>query len=91
MNITEKNCAAAILNAIGALAEKLTGMELHVKLSDDEGNFIWIRPTLSHTRWVKAPEPLVPSDHPGGTDPMQTELRHVSDGIPQRPRQSDLQ
>lgn len=64
MNITDKNCAAAILNAIGALAEKLTGLELCVKLSDDDGNFVWIRPTLSDTKWVKALERQAPMGDP---------------------------
>lgn len=56
MNIREKDLSIALLNAVGALAQRLTGEILAVRIVDSEGHPYWVYASPDAVKWVKSAE-----------------------------------
>ncbi len=52
--ISDRAVLWGILSAVGALAERLTGDTLSVRLDTSDGSFVWIGPLGTNTAWTTA-------------------------------------
>jgi hypothetical protein len=57
MEISDKAATVAALNAIAALAKRLTGDEMLINVRDDSGNYVSIRPTYDDVQWISPEGP----------------------------------
>lgn len=69
MEIRQDHVNVAVLSAIGALAKKLTGESLSVKVTDGNGDFAWVDTSLGETMWSK---PLAEPGVVRGSRPEQS-------------------
>jgi hypothetical protein len=53
MEITDRQALVGVFSAIGALAKKLTGESLSVKVTDGDGSFTWVDLGLAESTWAK--------------------------------------
>src|SRR5437764_1085966 len=56
MNLTDRDVITGLIDLVGALAERLTGKVPEVRLTDPNGNQVWIRPDLCRSRRVSPPQ-----------------------------------
>ena len=53
MDITDRHLMVGLLNGLAALTERLTGDAMVIRVHDDDGNFIDVRPSTINVRWIK--------------------------------------
>jgi hypothetical protein len=51
---SDREILVALLQLVGALAERLTGERPSVRLENGRGDFVWVCPNSSRVRWRKA-------------------------------------
>jgi hypothetical protein len=90
MNLTDRDILIGLTEAIGALAERLAGQELEIKLIDSAGDFIWVRPDVGEVRWAAAVVPQARPDARAKSPPTPTAFRTVRCESQQASGQSSL-
>jgi hypothetical protein len=55
LQLSDRDVSIALFNLVGALAERLTGEVPEVRITDREGNSVWVRPAASEIRWGATP------------------------------------
>jgi hypothetical protein len=56
----DRDVLVAVLRLVGALAERLTGERVVVRIENERGDFVWCRPMTEYIRW----EATVPEELP---------------------------